>query len=442
MISFSEIKEHLALFTILFILGLFFASRVLLLISFVPLFIYLLGISLSSPKIEAKASQLKKTAEVGENIEMQATGVITGGIGPIIFFEELPEPFELVEGSNYKVVWKGVGTKKFDFSYKARCTKRGHYYFRGVEWEFRPILGLKQLIKGIIGESNELTVHPRIFDSRKARITHKFSFISTPMQGITKLGSISTDFKEVRQYTPGDPFKFINWKATARMSTRIENVLLRNEYEREGKLCLWIFIDAHPSMRLGTTVENAFEYSVEAAINLANLFLNKGFLLGMYVYNDLGESFYPDVGKQQFIKIANRLLKLYSIESKLQTYNIEDLSEAIEKNRKQLDSLSPMVVVITHITQNNIKEIVQGIKKFSAHMRKRYWTKALVINVLPYDLIPQKNTFEEFAAKILEAKSKRLSEQLRVLRVSVLNWNPKKESSRTLLIKHLRLVSQ
>jgi uncharacterized protein (DUF58 family) len=440
MFPLSEVKGYLMLFAILFILGLFLTSRVLLIISFFPLFIYLLGLSLPSPKIKAKRTYSKSSATIGETIDIQATGMITGSIGTIIFYEKLPEPFELVDGSNYKVVWKGFGTKKFGFSYKARCTKRGDYYFKGVEWEFRPLLGLKQPIKGVVGEPNKLTVSPRIFDGRKIRIFHKFSLVSTPLKGIAKLGTMSTDFREIRQYTPGDPFKLINWKATAKTSTGIKNFPLINEYEREGKACVWIFLDAHKHMRFGTSIENAFEHGIEAAINLINLFLNKGFLLGMYVYNDLEQKFYPDVGKQQYIRIAKQLLKLYSIESDLQIYAVEGLSEAIGKNRKLLTSLSPLVIVITHLTQNNIKEIIQGIKKISGYTRRKYWAKTLIINVLPYDLIPKRNRFEELSAQILEAKSKSLSEQLRMLRAVVLDWNPRKENFGSLLIKHLRLL--
>jgi len=437
---FATVKEYLLLFTILFIAGLLATSRVVLVVAFVPLFICLIGISLSSPRVEARRTWSKDSARIGETIDIQASGAITGGIGTIIFREELPEPFELVEGSNYRVMWKGFGKKEFAFSYRAKCTKRGHYYFRGVEWESSSLLGLEQPAAGIIGPPNELLVSPHLFDFRKVRIPYKVSFMSTPMQGITKFGVMSTDFREIRQYTPGDPFKLINWKATARMSTRTRNFPLVNEYEREGKLCAWIFLDAHQNMRFGTSIESAFEHSIEAAINLARFFLDKGFLLGLYVYNGMKESFYPDVGKQQFTKIANGLLELYSVERGLKFYTVESLPEAIEINRELMTSYSPLVVVITHLTQNNTREVTRGIKEISAHARRKHWGNMLVINVLPYDLIPKKDLLETLAAQTLEAKSKRLSEQLRRLGVVVLDWNPVKENFGSLLIKHLRLL--
>jgi uncharacterized protein (DUF58 family) len=436
---FPEVKETLW-FTILFILGLFTASRILLIVSFVPLFVYLLGISLSSPKIEAEQVCSKSSARIGESIEVETTVTITGGLGTIILYEALPEHFELVEGSNYKVMWKGVGTKKIAFSYRAKCTKRGRYFFKGTEWEFRPILGLKQPVKGVIGKSHELIVFPRIFDIRKVRIYHKMSSLLSPLGAITRFGAMSTDFRDIRQYTPSDPFKFINWKATARMSTGIENLPLINEFEREGKLCVWVFLDAHQDMRFGTSVENAYEYGIEVAINFANFFLDRGCLLGMYVYNDLEERFYPDVGKQQFIKISERLLKLYSIESGVQIHAVEGLPEAIEKSRKQLISLSPLIIVITHLTQNNLKEHIEGIRRLSGSARRRYFARTLVVNILPYDLITKKNGFEESAAKMLETKSKRLTKQFHTLGVNVLNWNPKKENFSSLLIKYLRVL--
>jgi uncharacterized protein (DUF58 family) len=434
-----EAKETLIWFAVLFILGLFIANRIVLIISFVPLFVYLFGISLPLPKIEAERTCSKNSAWVGETVDIETTVKITGGIGTVTLYEELPEHFELVDGSNYKVMWKGVGTKNIALSYKAKCTKRGRYYFKGTELEFKPILGLKP-IKDVVGKPNELTVSPRIFDIRKVRIHHKMSSLLSPLGGITRLGAMSTDFKEIRQYTPGDSFKFINWKATARMSSGIKSLPLINEYEREGKLCVWIFLDAHQNMRFGTSTENAYEYGIEAAINFTHFFLNKGFLLAMYIYNDLQERFYPDIGKKQFIKISERLLKLYSIESGIQIHAVEGLPEAIEKNRKQLTSLSPLIIIITHLTQNNVKELIQGIKKVSWDAKRKHLAKTLIVNVLPYDLIHKKSCFEEFTARILEVKSKRLAQQFHMLGVDVLNWNPKKENFGSFLVKHLRLL--
>jgi len=443
MVCIFQGKKFLTMFTVLFLLSLVLTSRALLVISFVPLFIYFLGASLSLPRIEIKKVSLKNSALIGEDIYVEITGKISGGVGTLILYEELPKHFELVDGTNYKVLWKGFGTRNFSFFYKVRCTKRGNYYFKGIEWEFIPFLGLKQPIKGIITESHELTVRPRILNVHKIRIPHKISFVSTPLQGIARLGSLSTNFREIRQYAPGDPFKLINWKATARMSTRIVDFPLMNEYEREGKLSAWIFLDAHYDMRLGTSIENALEFGIEAAINLAHFFLSKGFLLGMYIYNNMEEKFYPDIGKQHFIKIANRLLKLYSVENKLQIHRVEGLSAAIEKNRMLITNFSPLIVIITHITQNNVKEIIYALKKVSLYIKRKCGAKLVVINILPYDIIPKKNCLEEFSGLILEAESKRLSKQLCGLNIAVLNWNPNKENFGSLLIKHLRpLVPQ
>jgi len=433
----SEFREYLLFFAAFFIFGLFLASRILLLTSFVPLFIFLFGNFLSNTEIKGMRKHSQTRVSIGETFDVQASGIVSGGLGTVILHEELPEAFELVEGSNYKALWKGFGSKQFKFHYKVRCIKRGVYYFKGLKWEFIPIFGLRQPMKGIIGESNELTVSTRLFHVQKIRVPHKFSVVSNPLQGITRIGSLSTDFRDIRQYMPGDPFKLINWKATARMSTQIENLPLINEYEREGKFCVWIFLDAHQDMRFGTSVENAFEYSVEATINLSYLLLNKGFLLGLYIYNDLEETFYPDVGKQQFIKIADRLLTLYSVEKGIQFVTMETLPEAMEMNRTLLTSLSPLIIVITHLTHKNIGEIIHSIRKVSAYNRKKYSTKTIIINVLPYDLIQKKNMIEELTARMLETKSKKLSDRLRALGIVVLDWNPRKESFRSVLAKNL-----
>ena len=53
-----------------------------------------------------------------------------------------------------------------------------------------------------------------------------------------------------------------------------------NEYEKEGKKTVMIFIDAGQRMSLGSTVDNAFEHAIQAASGLTSFYLDRGMRVG------------------------------------------------------------------------------------------------------------------------------------------------------------------
>lgn len=426
----KEAGGLLTWFGTLFFFGLVLANSLLLYASLIPILIYFVGASILPPEVEVRKQGLPSFTFVDETVEVRITGRIRSGLGSVIVHDELPQHFELIEGSNYKVITKGFGEKTFAFSYKVRCTKRGNYYISGARWESRGFLGIRVPQRGSSAESKRLAVGPSlpyIFGARVLRCAHA----RAPTGGIAKIGPLSTDFKEIRHYVHGDPFKIINWKASARAAARGSFNPLVNEYEREGRQAVWIFLDAHPELNIGTSVENAFEYATQAANSIAYHFLNRGFRLGMYVYNDFGKTVFPETGKRQLIRISREMLTLNPTGIGLRVYWQEGLSKALEKNRKHLITLSPLIVIVTHVTLRNLSDLSSGLEeiwRFRRNRRNKEGIRTIIINVLPYSLIPKVNELEVFSARILETRSRALSQNARKLGARVIDWNPREEA--------------
>lgn len=424
----KEASDLLTWFGLLFFSGLILANSLLLYASLIPVFIYLVGVSIRPPEVECRKQGLPSSTWVGGTVEVQIAGKIGSGFGSVIIYDELPKHFDLIDGSNYKVVSKGFGEKTFAFSYKVRCTKRGNYYIRGVRWKSRHFLGIRGPKRGSSAASEWLAVRPSMPYISRIRTLRSVAYKSQPKESIAKIGPLSTDFKEIRDYVHGDPFKSINWKASARVAARGFFKPLVNEYEREGRETVWIFLDAHPDMNIGTSVENAFEFATQAANSIAHYFLNRGFRLGIYVYNDLGKTFYPDTGKRQFIKISKELLELNPTGIRLRVYWEEGLSKALQRNRNYLITFSPLIVIVTHVTPSRFDDLSSGLEEIWSFRRKREWIKAVIVNVLPYSLIPKVNELEVFSAKTLEVTSKNLCQKARKMGAKVIDWNPKEEA--------------
>ena len=424
-------------FTIIFFSGFLLANSILICASFIPLFIYLIGVFIAPLEVQIKKIGFPSSARIGEIIEVKIAGKITGGPGAVVICDEVPKPFQLVEGSNYKVVSKEFKEKAFSFSYKIRCTKCGNYRL-GVGWETRHILGLT-LTQVSINETEQIRVFPALPKIRKMKLPMRTTQRIHPSGSIAKMGPLSTDFKEIRNYFCGDPFKIINWKASARAAGWGKLYPLVNEYEREGKLSIWLFLDANPDLRIGTSVENALEYGIRAAYSMSYYFLSKGYSLGMYIYNHQGETLHFDTGKTQFIKIADNLLRLTPPKVGLQVFWDEGFSRAVEQNWKYLFTHSPGIVIITHVTQGNWGDLLNGLRKILVYKRRRKQPNILLINILPYEIIPKVNNWEIFAAKMLDVASRSFSNRLRNLGFTVLDWDPKKESMEIPLLSTIRL---
>jgi len=427
-------------FIIIFFAGFLLANAVLVCASFIPLFIFFMGIFIAPLEVQLKKTGLPSSARLGEVIEVKIAGKITGGPGAVVICDEIPEPFQLVEGSNYEVVSKGFKEKVFSVSYKIRCTKCGNYRL-GIGWETRHILGLVLTQVSCVPshETAQLRVFPALPKIRKMKLPMRMTQRTRPREGIAKIGPLSTEFKEIRDYFYGDPFKIINWKASARAAGMGKLYPMVNEYEREGKLSVWLFLDANPTLRIGTSIENTLEYGVRAAYSLSYYFLSKGYSLGAYIYSHRGETFHFDAGKKQFIKIAEGLLRLTTRKSGLDVFWDEGFSEAVERNRKYMITRSPAIVVITHATSSNCDDLLNGLRRILIYKRRRRQPDITVINVLPYDIFPKVDNWERFAARMLDVASRSFSNRLRNLGLTVLDWNPRKENVETTLLSTIRL---
>ena len=436
-------RDHrwlLKAFTIIFFLGFLLANAVLVCASFIPLFIYLIGIFIASPEAQLRKTGLPSSARLGEVIKVKITGKTTGGPGAVVICDEIPEPFQLVEGSNYEVISKGFKEKVFSVSYKMRCTKCGNYRL-GIGWETRHILGLASTQVSWVPphETVQLKVFPALPKIRKMKLPMRMTQRIRPREGIAKIGPFSTEFKEIRNYSYGDPFKIINWKASARAAGVGKLYPMVNEYEREGKLSVWLFLDANPAVRIGTSIEDTLEYGVRAAYTISYYFLSKGYSLGAYIYNHRGETFHFDIGKKQFIKIAEGLLNLTTPKGGLDVFWDEGFAKAVERNRKCVITRSPAIVVISHATSSNCDDLLNGLRRILIYKRRRRQPDITVINVLPYDIVPKVDNWEQFAAKMLDVASRSFSNRLRNLGLTVLDWDPRKENVETTLLSTIRL---
>ncbi|MCW4009168.1 MAG: DUF58 domain-containing protein [Candidatus Bathyarchaeota archaeon] len=424
--------SYLSLFAVMLLSSILFANPIFLYVGLIPLFFVALGLVFNQPKLtQFKRREIKTTCIVGEDIEVTTDVTINGGLGLLIARDVIPEHFELVEGNNLKIIWKGFKDKKDTISFKVRCTKRGIYAFDRIEWEFRHALGLRQTLCGQFTQKQAFTVQLRSLPLRKIRNTKALSKLPLPLGAQSRLGIVTTDFKEIREYSTGDPYKNINWKVTARLSSGFLNKPFINEFEKEGKKFVWIFIDGSYSMGShGTTISNAFENAIIAANDLSQYYLERDCFVGVYAYNKRHTMVYPDIGRRQRFKISRELLRM-------EMGRPEPLREAIQRCRRFLIGNSPLSIIITALTEDKTSDLIEDIKELAKYSRRRTTLSVLVINVESY-YFAAKTEEEKISAKILQAKGYPLKSRLRQAGATVVDWNPTAQPLSHMLLREVK----
>ncbi|HWG91599.1 MAG TPA: DUF58 domain-containing protein [Candidatus Thermoplasmatota archaeon] len=436
-VAFSLLTATIVLFTS----GVSTGNYTLLLLATIPFFALLIGAGAPLPDPEVtrtiaggRATHGALRTRTGDRVTVTFRVKCPPGRCLVELHQPLPPPFLLDQGSNVRVVDTGRGSSEQEVTFTFRVTKRGKYTLDPARFEVVHPLGLSASKEGVSGAPIELEVAPRIARLKRVSAPSGLARRFFPENDQARLGAQTTDFREIREYAWGDPPRSINWKASARRLTSMGRagalakplVPLVNEYEREGKKNVWLFVDASSTHLVGSSVENALEYSLEAASGVAQYFLDRGYRVGAYIYNAKNEEpLYPESGRRQLRRITDRLVHLESARDP------EPLEKAMAKCRGHLASDKPMVVVVSRITPP-AEDLMKGIRTLRAITgRQHSRVPVIIVNVVPYHLMPDRGPFSEEARQILERLDKTASQELTRMGVGVMTWDPRKTAFAT-----------
>jgi len=118
-------------------------------------------------------------------------------------------------------------------------------------------------------------------------------------------GGSGVDFYGVREYQPGDPRRWINW----RISARHPQALFSNEFEQERIADVGLILDARRRSDVRLADDSLFEHAVGATASLAEAFLNDGNRVGLLVYGRFLDWTLPGYGKVQRERILRALAR-------------------------------------------------------------------------------------------------------------------------------------
>jgi len=399
-----------------------------------------LGLVISSPRpVEVRRQILPGACYVGKTAAVEVEVELKGGMGPVVVADVLPESFLLEEGSNLLLVWKGMLPQKINLQYRVRFTRSGKYYLDEVAWSSCSAAGWYPETPGKLSAPATLEVRPRLVSF--GRLRNVASPVKRPLPtGASAVYGVSTlDFRELRPYRYGDPCKFINWKATARTVGGGGYYPVVNEFEKEGKKTAWVYLEHSGAMNFGTSMEDSWEYALEAVHNLATYYLKENMRVGFCTFGKSSYFLYPASGNRQYRRILQLIFQLKELdrregESVYEGSSAEDLQKKAVKYRKYYQGEDTLHLVVTRARVQEAPQLWEGIRQLGRYARPgRQGLPVIIVNIGGYGLAARTQA-DKIAGSILKTRDRFHLESIRQ-RVAWLDWDPSEKSFSSVLKK-------
>ncbi len=203
-----------------------------------------------------------------------------------------------------------------ELSYHVRPLKRGDFAFGNLNLRWNGPLNF-YVRQAKINAAAPVKVYPNLHEIRAYDLlARRDQLAEIGLRGVRLRGE-GTAFESLRDYTPDDAYRSINWKATARRGKPIST-----DYEPERSQRVLIAVDIGRMMRSPIRVDDPDGVSwnmakVDFVINSILLFSYvatlRGDQVGLLIFADQVQSYYaPGAGRAQF----QRLLEaMYALES-------------------------------------------------------------------------------------------------------------------------------
>ncbi|MFA0962024.1 DUF58 domain-containing protein [Roseivirga sp. BDSF3-8] len=288
----------------LFLLGHFFApllyiGRVLLLVYLVLIVLDLLMIYSLKNGVEAVRVAPDKLSNGDDNsirIELHNyySFRVTGGI-----VDEIPHQFQKRD-VNFSYSIK-AGEEK-EIRYTLHPVKRGVYSFGAVNvFASGPVGFFRRRYRYDYGK--EVAVYPSYIQMRKYELLAiSNQLVDSGIKKIRRIGH-NMEFEQIKDYVPGDDFRTINWKATARRSQ-----LMVNNYTDERSQHIYAVIDKGRLMKSPFKGMTLLDYAINASLAITNIAIKKDDKAGLVTYESTVDQIIPASKRNVQMKLINEAL--------------------------------------------------------------------------------------------------------------------------------------
>lgn len=180
--------------------------------------------------------------------------------------DEIPHQFQRRD-LKFPVEWKPRQVTKVD--YTIRPTQRGEYEFGDIQAFIASKIGFA-MRRITIPAARNAAVYPGYLQLR----SYELMAISDRLSelGIKKMRRIghNIEFEQIKEYVPGDDYRTLNWKATARKGT-----LMVNNYQDERSQQVYALLDKGRMMRSPFNGMTLLDYAINATLVISYIAISR-----------------------------------------------------------------------------------------------------------------------------------------------------------------------
>ena len=200
----------------------------------------------------------------------------------------------------------------------------------------------------------------------KARLVVE-GFVSGLHRGPYK--GFSVEFAEHRQYMPGDPIRYMDWKVYGKTDR-----FYIKEYEEETNLRAYLIMDGSGSMGYSSDGMTKLEYGSYLAASLAYLMLKQQDSVGLLIFDTKLRKYIPPRSVKKHLHVL--LKELSGLGAREETDLGQSLHELAQRVRRR-----GLIILISDLLDDEEK-VIRGLKLF--RHRKH---EVIVFHVLdPYEV--------------------------------------------------------
>lgn len=213
--------------------------------------------------------------------------------------DEAPEEFQI----EMRVMQGNIQPLgEWNHVYHLQPLRRGDYAFGNITMRWRGPLGLVDR-QGVWQMAESVKVYPNLMDVRKYDLMLRKNRLHEMGLRHTRMFGEGTEFERLREYSPDDEYRRINWKATARRHRPVTV-----QYQTERSQTVFAVLDTGRMMQSPVANIAKLDYAVNAVLFLGYVATGKGDRVGVMSFADnVGHYLAPKQGRGQFYRMLEIL---------------------------------------------------------------------------------------------------------------------------------------
>lgn len=240
-----------------------------------------------------------------------------------LVIDELPVQFQ---DRNWKRLLAVDPGQTQDLSYQLQPKERGAYAFGRLHLFIASPLGMIRR-RCTFGLDQVVEVYPSYVHLRRHQLETQGSTQDAGRQRLRRTG-LSLEFEQIKDYVPGDDYRTVNWKASAR-----KGQLMVNSYVEERSQPIYCVIDKGRLMKMPFQGMTLLDYAINASLALISVALKRQDKAGLITFSRKVDQFLPAERKASQMEAV--LDNLYNQETEFKESDFEQLYAQLRSRLKQ-----------------------------------------------------------------------------------------------------------